>query len=178
MEKVLQFAKTLISNRLKNGGVAVDATCGRGNDTLFLANIATKVYAFDIQIDAVNSTKKLISTYEHVAVFHDSHENIANYVSEKIDTAMFNLGYLPNGDKSITTKSSSTLKAVINLLPLLNDHGLITIVCYPGHSEGNVESKELENYLSQINQKEFDIIKYNFINQINDPPYLIAIEKR
>lgn len=178
MEKVLEFAKTLISNKLKNGGVAVDATCGRGNDTLFLARLATKVYAFDIQPDAVNSTKNMVCTYEHVTVLNDSHENINKYVSEKIDAVMFNLGYLPNGDKTVTTKSSSTLKAIENLLPLLNDKGLITIVCYPGHPEGNIEAKELEAYLKTINQKEYDIIKYDFINQINNPPYLLAIEKR
>ena len=64
MEKVLEFAKTIIKNKKGNNTIGVDATCGRGKDTLFLANIFKEVYAFDIQDEAIESTKELLKEYK------------------------------------------------------------------------------------------------------------------
>ena len=178
MDKVLDFAKKLIMNKSGSFDIAVDATCGRGNDTLFLAELFSKVYAFDIQEDAITSTKDKTKDKSNVEVILDSHENICTYVTEGIDAVMYNLGYLPNGDKLKTTKHESTLKSIEASLSKLNVDGIITIICYPGHEEGKVESIEIEKYLRELNQKEYDVIKYDFINQINNPPYLLAIRKR
>ena len=108
----------------------------------------------------------------------DSHSNICTYVHDKIDAVMYNLGYLPNGDKNKTTMTDTTISSIKDVLKLLNADGIITIVCYPGHSEGLKESIELEKFLRTLNQKEYDVIKYDFINQINNPPYLLAVRKR
>ena len=166
------------SKRIKNSDICVDATCGRGNDTLFLAKTSKKVYAFDIQKEAINASKELLKDYENVIFINDSHENVFEYVSEDINIAMFNLGYLPKGDKSITTKSPSTINSIDAILKRLAVNGIVSVVCYPGHQEGYIESKELLEYLREINQKDYDIIRYDFINQINNPPYCIVIERK
>lgn len=181
MDKVINFSKKMIAT-LKNGcNVAVDATCGRGGDTEFLASIANHVYAFDIQEEAVKSTNERLKMLENVncdiQVIHDNHLFFPKYIECGIDVVMFNLGYLPNGDKTITTKASSTVKTLKLFMDNLNQKGLISIVVYPGHPEGLKESKALEKYLKEVDQHLFDIVKYDFINQKNYPPYLILIEK-
>ena len=178
MEKVLDFVRNIISKRIKESDVCVDATCGRGNDTLFLAKLAKKVYAFDIQKEAINSSKELLKEYDNVVFINDSHENVNDYVTEEINVAMFNLGYLPKGDKNITTKSNTTISSIDKVIKKLEVKGIVSIVCYPGHPEGYRESMELLEYLRNINQKEYDIIRYDFINQINNPPYTIVIERK
>lgn len=55
------IAKDICIKKLKEGDIAVDATIENGNDTVFLAEIvgqSGKVYAFDIQQDAVKNTQK------------------------------------------------------------------------------------------------------------------------
>lgn len=177
MEKVLAFAKTLISTKQGDRKIAIDATCGRGNDTLFLASIFDKVFAFDIQDEAIESTKKIIEDFNNVDVIKDSNQNICTYVKEA-DAVMYNLGYLPNGNKNITTTADVTIESINSVLKILKEDAIITIICYPGHQEGNIESVEVEKYLEKLNQKEYDVIKYEFINQINNPPFLLAVRKR
>lgn len=180
MDKILDFARKVIEEKITNEGsklnIAMDGTCGRGNDTLFLASKAKEVYAFDIQDEAINSTKELLKDYQNVHIIKDSHSNIDNYV-KSIDVAMYNLGYLPKADKSITTHIDEVLISLNKAMILLTQKGIITICVYPGHEEGLKESIELGKYLKTINQKEFDIVKYEFINQINYPPYLYIIQK-
>lgn len=52
------------------------------------------------------------------------------------------------------------------------------MVFYPGHKSGLEEANIIGEYLKDLNQKEFDVLKYEFINQVNNPPFLIAIKKR
>lgn len=59
LERVLPYAKTLLSSVITEGDTAVDATAGNGHDTLFLAQLvgdSGAVYAFDIQQQAVDAT--------------------------------------------------------------------------------------------------------------------------
>ena len=177
MEKVLEFAKTIINNKKGNKETAIDATCGRGNDALFLAPLFKEVYAFDIQEEAISSTKELLKDYNNVKIIKDSNEYICTHVKSPIDCVMYNLGYLPKGDKNITTKADETVKSLQAVLDKLAPDGVVTIICYPGHNEGAIESKKVEQYLRELNQKEYDVIKYDFINQINNPPFLLAVRK-
>ncbi len=40
------------------------------------------------------------------------------------------------------------------------------------------ESEEVIKMVETLNQKEFEVLKYEYINQIHEPPFLIAIEKK
>lgn len=168
---------------LKDGSKVIDATCGNGNDTLFLARLVGqngRVYAFDIQIEALNITWKKLGEYcldKFVDFIHDSHENLDKYVNGNVDAVMFNLGYLPGGDHSITTRFASTKKALIKSLKILKKNGIITIVIYQGGDSGFEERDKLLKYLATIDQKQFNVMKTEFFNQENFPPILICIEK-
>lgn len=59
----LQVAHQFIESHVRPGAFCIDATAGRGNDTVFLASLVGetgKVLAFDIQPEAVESTRALI----------------------------------------------------------------------------------------------------------------------
>lgn len=176
MDKIIPFAHKLLAE-VANNGVCIDMTAGNGNDTLMLAELASKVYAFDIQEVAVKNTKEKTIGKDNVVIIKDSHDNVLNYVNEKVNGVIYNLGYLPCGDKSITTNYETTISSLKKVLTMLNVHGRVVIVCYPGCSSGKKESDELDVFLSSLSQKEYSVIVYKFINQINNPPFIYAIER-
>lgn len=179
----ISYAQQLLKDHIKKGDTVVDATCGNGNDTVFLANLVGsegRVYGFDVQSRAIEHTEKKLQAnhlFYHVKCIQDGHENLEKWVKEPVKGAMFNLGYLPGSRKEMTTKPETTIKAIQSLLSLLTLDGLITVVVYSGHDQG-FESFHLEKYLQELPQKQYSVMKYQFINQIHFPPYLIVIEKK
>jgi tRNA A58 N-methylase Trm61 len=187
LERVLQFAKTLMEKSISPGDVAVDATLGNGNDTVFLADLVGThgfVFGFDVQKEAIEKSRiKLMEHHflDRVALFHKGHETIkdsipATYHGE-IKAAIFNLGYLPGSDKSVVTKPDTTISAITQLLEILAPGGMIVLVIYHGHPEGAVERDELMEFVRKIDQKQARVLLYQFLNQKNDPPFIVAIEK-
>lgn len=184
LTNAMNLAKEIALKKLENGDVAVDATMGNGNDTIFLADLvggSGKVYSFDIQEIAIKNTKdKLIKNniINGVYLIHDGHENIDKYVSEKVKLVMFNLGYLPNASHEIATIAETTIVAVQKSLCLLEKNGIVLLVIYHGHESGKKEKAVIEKFITTLNQKEYNVVKMEFMNQINNPPLLIGIEKR
>ncbi|WP_397539688.1 class I SAM-dependent methyltransferase [Rummeliibacillus pycnus] len=183
LQRVLQYAQFLLQDTVEAGDVVVDATAGNGYDTAFLAQLVGEhghVYAFDVQQQAVDSTKNRLDEEglaNRVSVILDGHENVAQYVKESISAAIFNLGYLPGSEHEIITKPSTTLKAIENLLSLLKVGGMIVLVVYYGHEGGKTERDQVIEYVSNLPQKKVHVLRYEFINQKNDPPFIIALEK-
>lgn len=173
----------IAARTVKPGDHVIDATCGNGGDTLFLAGLAGeegKVYSFDIQQEALDRTSdklKKEGMYDRVELIHDSHERMDDYVKEKVRCVMFNLGYLPGGDHSIGTKGESTIAAVKRAMELLVVNGIITIVVYYGGDSGFDEKEEVLEFIKTIDCRQFTVSKTEFVNQINCPPILICIEK-
>lgn len=183
LNNTVTISKKYIEQYLKEGQIALDATVGNGNDTIIMADKVGsqgKVYGFDIQKIAINNTEKVLkrnNLLERVKLIEDSHENINKYIFEKLDFIIYNLGYLPNGDKNIITKVDSTVKSIKHSLDLLNNNGLLLINSYVGHEGGLDENLEIENLLRDLNQKNFNVLKNGFLNQKNNPPILYIIEK-
>lgn len=175
----VKLSHYLIENRVENNIRACDMTAGNGKDSKFiLDNKNPKIlYAFDIQKLSQERCEKLIGQRENFKFILDDHKNIEKYIEEKIDLFIYNLGFLPKGDKSITTNYKSVIESLKSCLNLLNENGLILITFYPGHEEGKNEEKYVGEFLKNLDQKTFQVIKYNFYNQINNPPFLISIRK-
>ncbi len=176
---IVEYAHLLLRSQLTKDDVVVDATAGRGLDTLFLAEITKHVYAFDIQAEAISSTQALLTNnkIDNVTLVKDSHENIPKYVSD-FKGVVFNLGYLPHGDKTITTLADSTLKTVKALIELLTESKFILIVVYPNHPNGLTESVALDQYFETLDPSHFNILKVALPYQTNKPPYLFFITKK
>lgn len=177
MKSVIEYSHAILREHLTINDIALDMTVGNGHDTLFLVQNVKFVYGFDIQEIACLNTKNRLANYQNYQIINDSHENFLNYVRESFKGVIFNLGYLPNGNKEICTQVSTTLKTLDLVLKHLETQGICVVVIYPGHQEGYQEAIELEEYLRQLDQKEYDVLKYQYINQINNPPYLVAIRR-
>ncbi len=51
------------------------------------------------------------------------------------------------------------------------------LVIYHGHPGGKEERDMVMDYVRQLPQKYIHVLKYEFLNQQNDPPFVIALEK-
>lgn len=188
MHGILPFSRHLLEKAISTGGIAVDCTVGNGHDTLFLAKLVGEsgiVYGFDIQEAAIAKTREKLKEQgesKQVSLHLSGHERLMDYIAQehigKVNGAVFNLGYLPGGDKKIVTAPNTTISAIRQLIPLMASGGIIVIVIYHGHSEGKRERDALISYAEQLDQQLVHVLRYQFINQANDPPFIIAIEKR
>lgn len=185
LKRPLAYAHQVLKESVVKGDTVVDATVGNGNDTVLLASLVGhtgKVYGFDIQKQALQTTKeKLLLTglLPQTELIQDGHENMNQHISDdtRISAAVFNLGCLPKGDKDIITQANTTIPALQQTLKLLRKGGLITIMVYYGHEGGKEEKDEVEKFVHTLPQDDFHVLEYKFVNQINNPPYLYIIEK-
>jgi len=182
--KSVALAHMFARQKICPGDIVVDATMGNGHDTLFLSECvgpAGKVYAFDIQPQAIQATQKLLSinqSYQNnVELILAGHERMDEFVHQEVSCVLFNLGYLPGADKSVVTFSEKTKEAIWKAFDLLRPFGIVLIVIYPGHPEGWQEKVEIMTMAAQLPQSQYNVIFLDLINQKNDPPVLIGIER-
>lgn len=184
LNKVTEVNKVFIDKIVNPGDTVIDATMGNGYDTLYLAKLvgnAGKVYAFDVQEEALKSTKKKVERDNlqcYVELILDGHENIDKYVKEEVSCVLFNLGYLPRAKHNIITKPETTLQALEKSLNLLKPNGVISVAIYTGHEGGMDEKNEVCQYLNNLDQNYYNVLHMNFPNQVNNPPELILVEKK
>ena len=183
--KPIHYAQQVLKSCIKKGDVVVDATLGNGHDALFLAKLVGgqgHVIGFDVQAEAVSVSKKRMSDEEvsHFSFHHLGHEQMERVIrSESLPLAavMFNLGYLPNADKSVITRESTTICALDAAQRMLKVGGVISVMCYPGHVGGDQESESVSKWTSDLERSHFRVVKYALHNASNSPPFLILIEK-
>lgn len=186
MEAILEFSHRLLKAAVQEGDTVIDATVGNGHDTTLLAHLVGdqgEVFGFDIQEQAIVNTQKKLEEKglaHRVNLLQQGHQTISQVFPEEttISAAIFNLGYLPKGDKSIVTLPLTTIQAFEGILDRLKSGGIMVVVVYHGHPGGKEEKDAVENYLRLLNQSDFHVLKYDFINQKNKPPYILAVEKR
>ncbi len=175
--------KHFILEHLKEGDVAVDFTMGNGNDTLFLSKAVGengRVYAFDIQEEALISTRKHLednSAPENYTLICASHHRVMEFVKTPIKAGMFNLGYLPrSGKKAVTTLRETTMPAVEAAIDLLLPDGVLIVAIYPGHEEGALEGEMLREYFSSLSRFKICASEFKILNSPTSP-YFFLIEK-
>lgn len=188
INNAVQFQHLIWDRSMENAKVVVDATCGNGHDLLYLAKRAQKgchLYGIDIQMKAIKSSKDLLQSNDiapevSLTFIHDSHDlALAHQLKDKvIDLMIFNLGYLPGSNHEIITKPHHTIDAIKEGLNKLSKSGVITIVAYPGTPEGMKEMKSLTSYLSDLEQKLYNVCHWQPLNQVNNPPELFILQKR
>ena len=128
---------------------------------------------------ALQSTKERLEKQEihNAHLILDGHQHIDHYVNQPIRAAIFNLGYLPSADKTVITKPDTTLIAVEKILEKLEVGGRLAIMIYYGHEGGDMEKDAVLEYVNQLDQRLFTAMLYQPLNQINQPPFLVMIEK-
>ena len=148
--RVTERAQKLATDILRPGDVAIDGTAGKGRDTACLAQAVGAtghVHAFDIQPEAVTSTRNLLEVaglLGRVSVHLRSHAELAAVLTPaqvgKVGVAIFNLGYLPGGNPDIITRPDSTQTALDAAFAALRPGGRRICVAYTGHPGGPEES--------------------------------------
>lgn len=179
----VSIAHKVISTVVTNGDVVVDGTAGNGKDTLFLAQLVGEegtVFAFDIQEEALERTKdKLIKAglISRVKLIQSGHETMEYYVKSPVKAVIFNLGYLPGGDKTIITKPDTTLEALKQALKLLQLYGIVSLTVYTGHPGGSDEWMVLKNFLERLDRNHYDVLLNRFLNRESHSPFNVIIQK-
>ncbi|MDD5274007.1 MAG: class I SAM-dependent methyltransferase [Methylovulum sp.] len=158
-----KLAHELIAKQLQVGDTAIDATAGNGHDSAFLlaqVGLSGHVYGFDIQAAAIAATRQKLATADNVTLVQDSHAQLAQHIrpchTHNIMACMFNLGYLPGGDKRVITQAASTLAALTAASELLAVGGLLTVLAYPGHPDGDQETLQVAQWCGQLAPERFN----------------------
>ncbi len=180
-------AQTFVASRLREGDVAVDATAGNGHDTVFLARrvgAAGRVYAVDVQAEAVEATRRRLAEErldERVVLRRGGHESLATVFPEirkrTVAAVMFNLGYLPGGDKTLTTRPDTTLAGLSGALECLAPRGLLAVVCYPGHPGGSDESSRVTAWAESLPSSEWRVLIGRFASGGNKTPFPAIVNR-
>lgn len=177
-EKFFEIVDEVLSQNFL-GKIAVDATVGKGNDTLKLLKAVGQegfVYGFDVQEEALDKARVLLDGYDNYELFLDSHANIDRIKS--FDIVIYNLGFLPGSDKKITTLRESTLESLRKATEKINEAGVIIVVSYLGHENSLEEREGVDEFLKSLDQKIFKVEKREFYNQKHNPPIVYLIEKK
>lgn len=175
----LQHAHLLWDQWVQEGDWAIDATCGNGHDTLKLSELvgATgKVIALDIQEEAIQSARSRAGA-PNVHFFCQSH-TVFPPLSEQhpIRLIVYNLGYLPGGEKDKTTLRETTLASLKSALSLVAPGGLVSLTLYPGHPEGAAERTLLLDFVTTLDPGEFNVSHTSWENRKASPSLLIIQE--
>ena len=180
----LDIIKRIIDEHVQEGVICIDATAGRGHDTLQLCRLvgdSGHVTAFDIQQDAVDSTKNLLDKngVSHRAdVLLRSHSEMDELFEEETVSAItFNFGWLPRGDHNIFTKKETSIPAIEKGLRLLKNGGIMTLILYYGRETGFEERDALLEFLPTLDCTKYTVIEMPFVNRPNCPPIPILIIK-
>lgn len=184
-DNAVTFIHHMLEAALKPGDVVIDATLGNGWDAALLAKCIGStgtLYGFDIQQVALDVTNvRLRETGVDARLHLAGHETMAEHVDPshkgRVRAVTFNLGYLPGGDKTISTHAETTHAALAAARELISDDGIITLVCYR-HAEGERELALLREYLATWSQDQYTCTETQFVNQQNRPPVAFLIQAR
>lgn len=165
----LKLAKKYWTEHLSPGDVVIDATCGNGHDTYFLSQLSCQVYSLDIQPQALEKAKRLGSNATFLLLSHVFIDDVPIPKAPRL--IVYNLGYLPGGDKTITTQCETTLSSIKKSLQMLPSNGAVSITCYPGHDEGFREEQKIFGYLSNLPPQKWKICHHTYINKSKSPTF-------
>ena len=181
----VSLAHAFLSEYVRSGDLCIDATMGRGNDTLFLCELvgeAGKVLAFDIQDEALESTKARLAEHgvtERATLIKQSHSEMTQYAElGTVSAIIFNFGYLPGGDHNLATVPETSITAIDAGLTLLKEGGVMCLCIYYGGDTGFSERDALLAHLKNIDPKRYTVLLTDFYNRPNCPPMPIFIWKR
>lgn len=166
------------------GTLYIDATMGKGQDTLFLCRLAGtkgRVLAFDIQKEALEMTRRLLEEQgvsSRARLILDGHEHMDRYAKEaSADVICFNFGYLPGGDHTIATRPGTSIEAIQKGLRILKPGGIMSLCVYSGGDTGMEENQEILSFLKTLPPRRFTVIVNEYYNRGNNPPVPVFIFK-
>ena len=187
MPPLTEQAHAIIRQVIRPGDIVIDATAGNGHDTRFLADLVGElghVFAIDIQPEALQQTAALLNeaALAHVHLIQHDHAELKELIPEQhhghIAVVMFNLGYLPGGNRSLATRTDSTLKAIQSALEILRPGGVLTVIAYPGHPGGADESIAVESLMRALSPLDYETTTHSAVSESASAPRLFEVSKQ
>jgi SAM-dependent methyltransferase len=168
---------------VRDGDRGVDATCGNGHDTLLLARlVGTRghVWGFDIQRQAVEESRRRAAEEgleSRITLLQSGHEELTRHVAAPVRIVLFNLGYLPGGDRRVITRPDTTGAALGQSLQLLAPGGIVLVTVYPGHCGGDEEQSTVERWSTGLPTRTYYSWRMRQTNVSPTAPYLLLVQK-
>lgn len=169
------------------GGVAIDATCGRGNDAYSLALLAGRgglVHALDIQRDAVAQTVARFAEAAEGEVArvcgavrsHESFDGLERVGEGRVSAVVYNLGWFPGSgaDRSVVTEAETTVRSLREAERLVAVGGVITVTGYFEQKGGEEEVAAVQEWAKGLNSKEWSVSMVNYVNRDKAPVVLVC----
>ena len=188
LTKTTNLAMEITAKYIQPGDFVIDATCGNGNDTLALAQAVGPngdVLALDIQREAIDASKALLEQEDIKNVCFGQTNFTAMkkfagfaFPDRSPSAIMFNLGYLPGGDKNVTTTVEDSLYGIRDALELVAYNGVVTIVLYSGHEEGAKEKEAILEFAEMLPSDVYHVVYTKMLNQKKNPPEVLWITKK
>jgi predicted methyltransferase len=185
---ILDRAHEIVGDAVNPGDLVVDATVGNGWDTLFLARCVGRegrVVGMDVQVSALEAARNRLAAAgvdTWCSLHLQSHDDPATWLpagdERRVSAAMYNLGYLPGGDKSIATRPDSTVNSLDRMIHLLAPGGLISIVAYRGHPGALDEFVAVENWTHSLSPDDYSSLRIDDPEGPGHAPVLFVIRKR
>lgn len=180
----LDIVHSVLTNLVEPGSLCIDATAGNGYDTVFLAELTGNsghVISMDIQEEAVKATEQKIKELgysDFCDTYCMSHSDIDKIAGrETADAIMFNFGWLPGGDHNIFTRSETSIPAIEKSLDILKPGGVLSLCIYYGRNNGYEERDSIIKFISELDSRHFAVMKCDFLNRKNDPPFPVFVVK-
>ena len=179
----LGLAHAFLRQKVQPGAHCIDATAGKGRDTALLCQLAGetgRVWAFDIQPEAVEQTRALLKRqgFTNADVILDSHSHMEQYAAPgSIDCIVFNFGRLPGGNPAIFTQAPTSIQAVQAGLRLLKPGGVMSLSIYYGGPNGYEERDALLDCLAGIDSRQASVLVSSWHNRPHEPPLSAFIWK-
>ncbi|MDY6955930.1 MAG: class I SAM-dependent methyltransferase [Pseudomonadota bacterium] len=166
-EALIRAVHRRLATWVQPGDVALDATCGNGHDTVHLARLVGahgQVHAIDIQPEAIAETRaRLLSSNlaARVRLHQGDHACLPDLLPPKLrgqlQVAVFNLGYRPGSDHCIITRPTTTLMALKACTQWLSDNGAMSIMAYPGHPGGDLETHAVVRWSECLSERDWRV---------------------
>ncbi|MFA9461014.1 tRNA (mnm(5)s(2)U34)-methyltransferase [Thiohalorhabdus sp. Cl-TMA] len=181
-------AHRAVAECLYAGAWAVDATVGNGHDTLFLAQMVGeggRVDGVDTQTPALSAARARLAeagVLDRVRLHQGGHERLPyllpGQAAGRVQAVMFNLGFLPGGEKTLITRPETTLAALDASIALLAPEGRLSVVAYPGHPGGAEECAAVMEWAEGGSGKELHILARDAPEESDrGVPRMVALER-
>jgi len=195
LARLAGWAHRLLVEVVLPGDTLLDLTAGNGHDTLFLARLLGTdgtLLAFDVQPAALDASERRLRaaglaprrvagprriTAAGIHLIADGHHHLDRYLASGVRAAIANLGYLPGGDKRLTTRPETTEIALRLTLEVLVPGGRLAVTAYRGHPGGEEETARVQALFAALPADEFDVLQLAAGNR-RQAPLLLVAERR
>ncbi|MBI3508640.1 MAG: class I SAM-dependent methyltransferase [Chlamydiia bacterium] len=135
-----------------------------------MSELGAQVVALDIQERAIQSTQQRVEG-RNVTLHCMSHVTFPPLTAPP-RLIVYNLGYLPGGDKHRTTLTQTTLLSLQEAERILAVDGAISITCYSGHEEGEKEERAVLQWAKELSSSQWLVSHHSWLNRPHSPSLL------